>query len=126
MNESQMRNVWRNRQGPDGPGPLSEPLGRLVRGRLAKRVRQIGRLALAWDECVPGYLREHAALVRLSRGILTVAVDSAPHRYQLQQLLRSGLLDAIRERFPGALTRVRLIPGQFDALEFPEDVRPEA
>ncbi len=125
MDEPQLRNVWQNRQRRDSIRPLSEPLGWLMKHRLAKRVRQIGQLAVAWDECIPDFIREHAALVGLSRGTLTVAVDSAPHRYLLQQLLQNGLLAAIRERFrSGALNRVKLVPGRFDALNFPEDVRP--
>ena len=125
MDEPQLRNVWQNRQGRDSIRPLSEPLDWLMKRRLAKRVRQIGQLAVAWDECIPDFIREHSALVGLNRGTLTVAVDSAPHRYMLQQLLQNGLLDAIRERFrSGALNRVKLVPGRFDALDFPEDVRP--
>ena len=125
MDEHQLRNVWSNRQPRNPIRPLSEPLARLVGRRLAKRVRQIGQLSLAWDECIPDFLREHSALVSFAGGTLTVAVNSAPHRYQLQQLLSSGLLEAIRERFgAGALNRVRLVPGDFDATDFPEDVRP--
>jgi hypothetical protein len=127
MDESQLRNVWRNRQPPRRIYPLSEPLAALMKHRLARRVRQISQLAAAWDECIPDFIREHTGLVKFSRGTLTVAVDSAPHRYQLQQLLQGGLLDAMRERFPsGALNRVKLVPGTFDALEFPDDVRPRS
>jgi hypothetical protein len=126
MDESQLRNVWRNRQGRGGPAPLGEPLTRLMKRRLAKRVRQIGALAAIWDECIPQYIREHTALVNFARGVLTVAVDSAPHRYQLLVLLRNGLQEAIRERFPGALNRVRLVPGEFDCLDLPDHRRPRA
>jgi hypothetical protein len=127
MDESQLRNVWQNRQPRRRIYPLSEPLTQLMKRRLARRVRQIGQLSVAWDECIPDFIREHTGLVKFSRGTLTVAVDSAPHRYQLQQLLDGGLLGAIRERFPsGALNRVKLVPGRFDALEFPDDVRPQA
>jgi len=87
--------------------------------RLARRVRQIGRVSIVWDECIPEYIRDHTALVSFARGTLTVAVDSAAHRYQLQQLLRNGLEQAVRERIPGALDRIKLVPGTFDALDFP-------
>ncbi len=124
MDEYQMRNVWLNRRPRDRVIPLSQPLTQLMKTRLARRVRQIGQLAMAWDECIPDFIREHTALVGFSRGTLTVAVDSSPHRYQLQNLLQSGLLEAIRERFrAGALNRVKLVPGQFEALEFPETPR---
>ncbi|MHC4717145.1 MAG: DciA family protein, partial [Planctomycetota bacterium] len=72
-----------------------------------------------WDECIPEYIRDHTALVSLARGTLTVAVDSAAHRYQLRQLLRNGLEQAVRERLPGTLNRIKLVPGTFDVLDFP-------
>lgn len=126
MDESQLRNVWRNRQQPDRIAPLGQPLTTLMKTRLAKRVRQLGALAAVWDECIPQYLREHTALVHFQRGTLTVAVDSAPHRYQLQVLLGNGLQEAIRERCPSALNRVRLVPGEFDCLDLPDRRRPTA
>ena len=126
MREWQLKNVWQNRQPRNRISALSEPLTTLMKHRLAKRVRQIGRLSIAWDECVPDFLRDHAALVSLNGGTLTVAIDSAAHRYRLEMLLRAGLLDAIRERFSGALNRVRLIPGEFDALEMPDRPSPQA
>ena len=126
MREWQLKNVWQNRRPRNRISALSEPLTILMKHRLAKRVRQIGQLSIAWDECVPDFLRDHAALVSLNGGTLTVAIDSAAHRYRLEMLLRAGLLDAIRERFSGALNRVRLIPGEFDALEMPDRPSPQA
>ncbi|KPK85779.1 MAG: hypothetical protein AMJ81_02760 [Phycisphaerae bacterium SM23_33] len=126
MDESQLRNVWQSRQHRDGISPLGEPLTYLMKTRLAKRVRQIGALAAIWDECIPEYIRDHTALVNFARGTLTVAVDSAAHRYQLQERLRNGLQEAIRERFPGSVNRIRLVPGQFDSLDLPDRNRPMA
>ncbi len=126
MDEWQLRHVWQNRQPPRRLVPLSEPLSVLMKRRLARRVRQVGRLSAAWDECIPAYIREHTALVSYVRGVLTVAVDSAAHRYQLQTLLRDGLQEAIRERAGGPLNRIRLVPGQFDYLEMPDRRAPQA
>ena len=126
MQERQLRNIWQNRQPRNRICALAEPLTVLMKQHLAKRVRRIGQLSVAWDECVPDFLRDHSALVSLTGGTLTVAVDSAAHRYRLEMLLRAGLLDAIRERFSGALNRVRLIPGEFDALEMPDRHPPQA
>ncbi len=93
----------------------------LVEHQLVRRVKQIGQLSAIWDECIPDFIREHTAIVRLHRGVLTVAVDSAAHRYQLQMLLQEGLIQAIRERFrTGPLNSIKLVPGPFDALEFPD------
>lgn len=121
MDESQLRNVWQNRQRRSRIAALGQPLTHLMKNQLARRVRQVGQLSVAWDECVPDSIREHTALLGFRVGTLTVAVDSAAHRYQLQALLRNGLLDALGERFgAGALTRVRLVPGRFDAIDMPD------
>ncbi len=126
MDERHLRNVWQNRQRRDRTASLAEPLSYLMKRRLARRVRQVGQLSAVWDECIPQYIREHTALVGYARGVLTVAVDSAPHRYQLKMLLANGLEEAIRERTAGPLNRVRLLPGRFDYLEMPDRRRPQA
>jgi len=84
---------------------------------LGKRVRQIGKLARIWDECIPQPIRDHTALESYQRAILTVMVDSASHRYQLQTLLTGGLMKEIRGRFTGPLGKIRLIPGQFCSID---------
>ena len=123
MDDWRLRNVWQNRQRIDTVTLLGQPLATLMKHRLAKRVKQIGRLSAIWDECIPQFIREHAALVGFARGVLTVAMDSAAHRYQFQMLLSSGLLEAMRERLSVPLDRVKVVPGGFDALEMP-DTRP--
>ena len=115
MDDGQLRNVWRNCQRRESVVPLSASMSRMT-AKLAKHVRQMGRLSMVWDECVPAEILEHAALVSYNRGVVTAAVDSAPHRYRLGMLLSNGLSDAIRERFSGPITRIRLVPGPFDAL----------
>jgi hypothetical protein len=92
--------------------------------QLARQVRQVGSLSAIWDEVIPDPLLGHTALISYRRGTLVVAVDSAAHRYQLQTLLRTGLIDAIRERFrAGPLDRVRLVPGAFESIEMPDRPR---
>jgi hypothetical protein len=115
MDDGQLRNVWQNHQRRESIMPLSVPMSRMTQ-QLAKHVRQMGRLSMVWDECVPEEILRHAALVSYNRGVVTAAVDSAPHRYKLQMLLSNGLIAAIRERFSGPINRIRLVPGPFDAL----------
>ena len=126
MDETRLRHIWQNRQRPIRIAPLGPALEWLMQHRLAKRVRQVGQFAAVWDECIPDYLRQHTALVGLKGGVVTVAVDSAPHRYQLHTLLASGLLDAIRQRYGGPIDRIKLVPGQCDFLEMPDTPRTQA
>jgi hypothetical protein len=117
MDDAQLRTVWQQRQFVNTTSHLSESLAILMKHRLAKRVRQLSRLAEIWDEVVPGSIREHTAMESLNSGVLTVMVDSSSHRFQLQMLLAGGLQREIQSRFPGTLSRVRLVPGQFFSVD---------
>jgi len=117
MDEAQLRTVWQQRQLGDFATRLAQPLTFLMKRTLAKRVRRLARLAEVWDEVVPEPIREHTALESFHRGVLTVLVDSAAHRFQLKMLLSGGLLADIRTRFSGALDKVRLQPGQFYSVD---------
>jgi hypothetical protein len=117
MDDAQLRTVWQQRQRGDGAVPLAQPLAILMKHTLGKRVRQIGRLAEVWDEVVPRPFADHTALEGFRSGTLTVIVDSAPHRFQLRQLLDGGLLAELRARFSGALNKVRLVPGKLCELD---------
>jgi len=123
MDEAQLRTVWQQRQMGIPAAHLSQPLGVFVKRNLARRVRRIGQLSAIWDEVVPEEIAEHTALEGFRRGVLTVMVDSAPHRYRLQTLLTGGLMKEIQARFSGALNKVRLIPGQFASVDLSGDKR---
>jgi hypothetical protein len=56
-----------------------------------KRQSRLGRIAESWAALVPQLLAEHCCLESLSRGTLTVLVDSSAHLYDLKQLLLAGL-----------------------------------
>ncbi len=117
MDDAQLRTVWRQRQFNDRAAHISQPLGVLTRHILAKRVRQLSSLASVWDEVIPAAIRNHTALEGFSRGTLTVLVDSAPHRFQLQMLLDGGLMGEMRRRFSGAIDKIRLVAGQFYSVD---------
>jgi hypothetical protein len=56
-----------------------------------KRQAKFGKIANYWSALVPQTLAAHCSLESLSRGSLTVLVDSASHLYELKQLLLAGL-----------------------------------
>ena len=117
MDDAQLRTIWLQRQAQDRTAILGQPLTSLMKHTLAKRVKQLGKLAQVWDELIPDSIREHTALESFNRGTLSVIVDSSPHRFQLQTLLMGGLMHELQARFDGALNRVRLVPGQFYAVD---------
>jgi len=117
MDDRQLQTVWQQRQFNDRTSHLSRPLTMFMKYNLAKRVRQLSQLAGIWDEVVPEEIAEHTALEGLRGGVLAVLVDSAAHRFQLQTLLAGGLMREIRRRYDGALSKIRLVPGQFYAVD---------
>lgn len=117
MDDRQLRTAWENRQVADHTSHLSEPLAKFMKYTLQRRVKQLGSLAGVWDQIIPEEIREHTALEAYSRGVLTVVVDSAPHRFQLEMLLRSGLQRMLAEKCSGVLTKVKIVPGQFASVD---------
>lgn len=123
MDDAQLHTVWQQRQLHDSISPLSQPLHDLLKHTLSKRFRQLHQLAGVWDEVIPESIREHTAMEGLQRGVLTVVVDSAAHRFQLQTLLAGGLLKEIQARFSGVLQKIRIVPGQFYSVDLAGDRR---
>ena len=117
MDETQLRTIWQQRQFNDRVAPIGLPLGALMKYTLAKKVRQLSKLSQIWDALIPAEINGHTALESFNRGVLTVIVDSAPHRYNLQMLLSGGLVRELQARFAGALNKVRLVPGQFSSID---------
>lgn len=117
MDDAQLRTVWQQRQFNPRASHISQPLASLMKYTLAKRVRQLSKLSEVWDDVVPQEIAEHTALESFNRGVLSVLVDSASHRFQLQTLLDGGLTGEIRFRFSGALNKIKLKLGQFYAID---------
>jgi hypothetical protein len=110
MDDAKLRTIWQQLRSKYRPISLSEPLSAIMKQH-AKRVRRLGDISLAWNEVVPADMLEHTTLEGLHAGVLTVAVDSASRRFQLQTFLSGGGLQQIRERCRTALNRIRLVPG---------------
>ena len=67
-------------------------------------------LQLAWNEFVPPQIREHTRLDGLRRGVLTVTVDSAAHRQELDAYVRCGLAQQLSASWKARpINQVRLI-----------------
>jgi hypothetical protein len=93
------------------PGEPNLSIGSLVaeQARYAQRTRaQLGQMIDLWFQLVPTELRNHTAICALKRGVLTVDVDSASVRFELDRRLREGLIDQLRQHFRGTLRQVKI------------------
>jgi hypothetical protein len=89
-----------------------------------KRQKKLGKIAEIWEKLVPQLLLEHCALESLTRGTLTVLVDSSAHLYDLKQLLLAGLeKQLLLVAKATGLRKITLKPGQWYAGVEPQDRR---
>jgi Dna[CI] antecedent, DciA len=94
--------------------PLGPELLGFFKQSIQKRHTRFSKIAESWETLIPSILEAHCCLESFSRGTLTVLVDSAPHLYELKQLLLSGLqkqlLIACRQV---GLKKISLKPGRW-------------
>ena len=76
---------------PPVPDPLGPELISFFKTSVQRRQTKLEKIAHCWQQLVPELLNDHCALEGLTRGTLTVLVDTAAHLYELKQLLLAGL-----------------------------------
>jgi hypothetical protein len=99
------------------PAPAGASLGEEMVGffhlTVRKRQTRLAKIAEAWGALVPESLSDHCTLYGLSRGKLTVLVDSSAHLFELNQLLLAGLQDQLLLACrSGGLRKINLKPGR--------------
>lgn len=98
--------------------PIGVPLGQemidFFKRSVAKRQTKLEKLAESWGQLVPQFLSEHCALESLTRGTLTVMVDSSSHLYELKQVLLAGIEQQLLLACKSAgLRKIVLRPGRW-------------
>lgn len=76
---------------PRAASSLGDEMLGFFRQSVQKRQTKLLAIAQSWQALVPELFSEHCALEGLTRGTLTVLVDSAAFLYELKQLLLAGL-----------------------------------
>ncbi len=77
--------------------------------------RKLGELISLWEAAVPTLISERTKLVSLKGGVLHVAAESSAVSYELDRLLRGGLLVTLRGQYHGTLTRIKVRVGAVDS-----------
>lgn len=117
QSETDLDRLYRVKQ-PHAPAntALGPELISFFKRSVEKRCQKLGKIAAYWEKLVPTLLLEHCALESLTRGSLTVIVDSAPHLYDLKQLLLAGLEQQLILACKSAgLRKITLKPGRWYA-----------
>jgi hypothetical protein len=104
----------------DPAAPLGPEMISFFKNAVQKRQTKLAKIAECWSILIPQTLDTHCSLESLSRGTLTVLVDSSSHLYELKQLLLAGLEDQLFLACRSAgLRKINLKPGRW--YESPED-----
>ncbi len=92
LQDAQLRRLARVKQiDHAATTPLGPEMISFFKQSVEKRQIKLSKIAACWSQLVPEMLNEHCALEGMSRGTLTILVDSASHLYELKQLLLAGL-----------------------------------
>lgn len=73
------------------PQAMGGELVRMFKQDIEPLHKKVGKVAEIWVALVPQMFLERSALVSFTQGTLMVSIESSPHLYELQLLLRSGL-----------------------------------
>ena len=100
------------------PAHITSPLGpemiNFFKQSVQKRQVKLTHIAEVWSKLVPIMIDDHCALDSLTRGTLTVLVDTASHLYGLKQLLLAGIEQQLLMACKSAgLKKIVLRPGRW-------------
>jgi hypothetical protein len=90
--EAELRRLSRVKRTTRDPEPMLGPdMVEFFKRSIQKRQTRFAKIGECWAVLVPETFCEHTSLESFTKGQLTVLVDSAPHLYELKQLLLAGL-----------------------------------
>jgi hypothetical protein len=104
-NQLEQIRLWRKRNFRDSS--ISATILEL-RKSLKKTNKQLTQIMQAWDLHVPAHIHKNAIPTSLRGGILEITVDDSPTAYQLNQLIRAGLLNTLQTNCSSTLKKIKV------------------
>ena len=96
---------WRGRK--DRDLTVQQTLAKLKRS-LKRSNSQLLQIAEVWKAEVPEFIYEQTHPISLKNGVLEVAVNGSAMSYQLQQLIRGGLLQKLQTSLHTPLKKIKV------------------
>ena len=111
--DQKLRRISQARQGRRSQArPVGDFLARYVNQKVVQQQGRLARLQEAWIQLLPVELSEHCRPRSLRAGRLYVEADDASTIFELDQMLKEGLLEQLRESCPRiAISQVKLVRG---------------
>ena len=75
---------------------------------LKKGNKQLVQIAEIWESAVPHHIRENTYPISLKNGVLEIAANGSPTSYQLQRLIREGLLQELKDHCTSSIKRIKI------------------
>jgi hypothetical protein len=115
MHEAELKRLSRVKSSSPARAKLLGPeMVDFFKHTVQKRQTKLTKIAECWGQLVPPELSDHCSLESLTRGTLSVLVDSSAHLYQLKQLLLSSLeKQLIQVCKSTGLRKITLRPGRW-------------
>ena len=110
---TQIEQLRKHRQRRDRDLSIAPLIGAMD-GDARRTQRRLGALIDLWSQLVPGELEKHSRVVGVRGGVVAVQCDSSSTKYELDRLLRQGLEQELRKRYPSTLTKIRLSLGDVE------------
>ena len=112
---SELRRLQRFKQvAPRETAALGQAMVEFFEHSVARRQTKLGKIAECWAALIPQALIAHSSLESLTRGTLTVLVDTSSHLYELKQLLLAGLQQQLLLACKSTgLRKINLKPGRW-------------
>jgi len=104
-----LQNLLTNKKSPEtrATARLGDVLLPWFEKTVAKPAKQLGPVIELWQTLVPAPLQSRSRLLGLSRGTLSIALDSATTRAELEACLRSGLLRQLQTESRGTIFKIK-------------------
>ncbi len=93
------------RQRRDRTTTMGSSIQQFLKKQVQPRMKKFAVVSQAWEMNLPEELVEHTCIESFRGGQLNVLVDSSSHQYELNLMLKEGLLDALREMCPNVSIR---------------------
>ncbi len=77
-----------------------------------KRQRDLGEVITAWNTLCPAKLSGVCTVDGLTNGMLAITASSPSAGYELSRLLRTGLEEELKRRFPTRVRRIKVTIGE--------------
>jgi hypothetical protein len=74
-----------------------------------KKHKALGGVGAAWEQIVPGSLKERVHVVSLARGVLTIRAADGVTKFELDRFLRSGGEARLARAAAVAIKRTRIV-----------------